>query len=241
MTPGRAGGIGSRLSSAPLKQGRRRLVGAGVGAGIGVGIGVGVGAGIAAWVVPLRARAFDGASRHAAAGAKPVTLIAATTTTAATTRAPAITDPANAPSALPPGTSAPGSVRRPTGRHTPLPAARDLSPRPGVRYLVLFSVTNCPWCEIVRAKHLRHRIDSRRADRRIDVSEVMIDRDDPLVGPDGQPTTGRELARRLGVKVGPTVMAFDGAGRPVGEPVIGALIEDFYEAYLDQLLDQAIR
>ena len=238
MTPGRAGGIGPLPSSSSLKQGRRRLVGAGVGAGVA--------ALVVAWAAPLRALASGGVGRHAAAGAKPVTPVAATTITATTTTTtatttPGATGPANAPPALPPGTSAPGSVRRPIGRHTPLPAARDLSPRPGVRYLVLFSVTNCPWCEIVRAKHLRHRIDSRRADHRIDVSEVMIDRDDPLVGPDGQPTTSRELARRLGVKVGPTVMAFDGAGRPVGEPVIGALIEDFYEAYLDQLLDQAIR
>lgn len=106
---------------------------------------------------------------------------------------------------------------------------------------MLFSVTNCPWCEIVRAKHLRHRLDSRRGDLRIEVSEVMIDRDDPLVGIDGQPTTGRALARQLGVKVGPTVMAFDGAGAPAGEPVVGAMIEDFYEAYLDRMLDLAVR
>lgn len=151
-----------------------------------------------------------------------------------------VTSPPPSPTTAP-GTSAPGSVRRPTRQHTPLPMARDLAPRPGVRYLVLFSVTNCPWCEVVRAKHLRHRLDSRRADQRIDVSEVMIDRDDRLVGPDGRPTTGRELSRRLGVKVGPTVMAFDGAGQPAGEPVVGAMIEDFYEAYLDKLLDQAVR
>ena len=139
----------------------------------------------------------------------------------------------------PPGTSAIDGVSRPATTHTALPSARDLSPKPGARHLVLFSVTRCPWCEIVRAKHLRHRLDSRRGDFRIAVSEVRIDRDDPLVGPDGETTTSRALARRLGVKVGPTVVAFDGAGRPVGEPLVGALLEDFYEAYLDRLVDQA--
>ena len=141
--------------------------------------------------------------------------------------------------APPPGTSAIGTVGRPAKAHTTLPAARDLAPKPGVRHLVLFSVTRCPWCEIVRAKHLRFRVDSRHGDQRIAVSEVRIDRDDPLVGPDGRPTTSRALARRLGITVGPTVVAFDGAGQPVGEPIVGALLEDFYETYLDRLVELA--
>lgn len=151
----------------------------------------------------------------------------------------ALAGPARAETS-PPGTSAPGSVGRPARRQTALPAAADLSARAGVRHLVLFSVTNCPWCEIVRAKHLRHRVESRRGDIRIAVSEVMIDRDAAVIGPDGQPSSGRELARRLGVRVGPTVLAFDAAGRPVGEPLVGALLEDFYEAYVDRLVDQAV-
>lgn len=150
--------------------------------------------------------------------------------------APAVAAAASDP---PPGTSAIGSVSRPARTHTALPAARDLAPRQGVRHLVLFSVTRCPWCEIVRAKHLRFRIDSQRGGQRIAVSEVRIDRDDPLIGLDGQPTTSRELAKRLGVSVGPTVIAFDGTGQPVGEPIVGALLEDFYEAYLDRLVEQA--
>ena len=139
-----------------------------------------------------------------------------------------------------PGTSAPGRVERPSRRQTALPRAEDLSARAGVRHLVLFSVTNCPWCEIVRVKHLRHRVDARRGDIRIAVSEVMIDRDDPLIGPDGQPPPARDLARRLGARVGPTVLAFDEAGPPVGEPLVGALLEDFYEAYVDRLVEQAV-
>ncbi len=158
----------------------------------------------------------------------------ATAATAATA-APART----AATAIPYGSSATETVERPATTHTALPLARDLAPQPGVRHLVLFSVTRCPWCEIVRAKHLRFRVDARQAGLRIAVSEVRIDRDDKLVGPEGQPTTARALAHQLGVRFGPTVMAFDGAGKPVGEPIVGALLEDFYEGFLDRLVEQA--
>lgn len=138
------------------------------------------------------------------------------------------------------GTSAIGQVRRPARTHTPLPVATDLGPRHGVRHLVLFSVTHCPWCELVRDRHLRHRVGGHRGDIAIVVSEVMIDQDTPVIGLDGEPTTHRELARRLNVRLGPTVMAFDGRGRPVGEPLVGALLEDFYEVFVDRLVDEAV-
>jgi hypothetical protein len=147
--------------------------------------------------------------------------------------------PEGQPDRQPERTSTIGSVERPARAHTALPQASDLSPRPGTRHLVLFSVTGCPYCEIVRSRHLRFRVGSRLGQNSIAVSEVMIDQDHPVVGFDGTATTHRALAAGLGIRFAPTVIAVDGAGRRIGEPLVGALLDDFYGAYLDQLLDQA--
>ncbi len=147
--------------------------------------------------------------------------------------------PDRPPDRQPDRTSTAGSVKRPARAHTSLPQATDLSPRPGTRHLVLFSVTGCPYCEIVRSRHLRHRVGSRLGETSIAVSEVLIDQDHPVVGFDGKPTTHRALAAGLGIRFAPTVIAVNGAGRPVGEPLVGALLDDFYGAYLGQLIEQA--
>jgi hypothetical protein len=137
-------------------------------------------------------------------------------------------------------TSAPGAVRRPARQQTPLPLATDLSPAPGRRHLVLFSVTGCPYCEIVRSRHLRHRIDARVGDITVAVSEVLFDQDHPVIGFDGERTSHRALAARLGIRFAPTLIAVDAEGRRVGEPIVGALLDDFYGAYVDRLVEQAV-
>ncbi len=147
----------------------------------------------------------------------------------------------NAPApSRPDRTSLPGAVSRPSRRHTPLPLATDLASAPGRRHLVLFSVTGCPYCEIVRSRHLRHRIGQQVGAVTIAVSEVIFDQDRPVAGLDGRPTTHRELAARLGIRFAPTVIAVDANGRLAGEPIVGALLDDFYGAYVDRLIEQAV-
>ncbi len=140
-------------------------------------------------------------------------------------------------------------------RTTPLPGASDLGAPGAVAraarraggasgarepvHLILFSATGCPFCETVRAQHLQHLVGTSHDGHRLLVSEVLIDRDDPITGFDGKPTTAKSFARSLGFRFAPTVAAFDVAGRRLGKPIVGALLEDFYGAYLDQMLAQA--
>ncbi|MGE3602148.1 MAG: thioredoxin [Lautropia sp.] len=131
---------------------------------------------------------------------------------------------------------------------TPIPFAGDLGAAgararaaggPAPLHLILFSATGCPFCETVRAQHLRHLVGTSHDRHPLLVSEVLIDRDDPLTGFDGRPTTAKAFARARGFRFAPTVAVFDVDGRRLGKPIVGALLEDFYGAYLDQLLDEA--
>jgi hypothetical protein len=45
--------------------------------------------------------------------------------------------------------------------------------------------------------------------------------------------------RRWGVKVAPTLLFLGGQGREVAERLVGALLPDFYGAYLAQRLETA--
>ena len=106
-------------------------------------------------------------------------------------------------------------------------------------HLILFSATGCPFCETVRAQHLQHLVGGSHDGHPLLVSEVLIDRDKPMTGFDGKPTTAKAFARALGYRFAPTVATFDAAGRKLGKPLVGALLEDFYGAYLEQLLETA--
>lgn len=106
-------------------------------------------------------------------------------------------------------------------------------------HLILFSATGCPFCETVRAQHLQHLVGKSHDGHALLVAEVLIDRDNPMTGFDGKPTTSKAFARAQAARFAPTVAVFDVTGRRLGKPLIGALLEDFYGAYLDQLLDTA--
>ena len=108
-------------------------------------------------------------------------------------------------------------------------------------HLILFSATGCPFCETVRAQHLQHLVGKAHDGHPLLISEVLIDRDTPIVGFDGKPTTAKLMSRGLGFRFAPTVAVFDVAGRLLDKPIVGALLEDFYGAYLDQMLERAVK
>lgn len=125
-------------------------------------------------------------------------------------------------------------------RRTELPSALDLRGPPADLHVVLFSVTGCVHCERVRARHLRHLVGTTRAGRPLKVSEAAIDRETPMKLFDASPATHRVWARRLGIRFAPTVAVFDGGGRLLAEPLVGALTDDFYGFYLDEMIDRAV-
>lgn len=126
-----------------------------------------------------------------------------------------------------------------------LPLATDLradgreSRRRRVPIVVLFSLTGCPYCEIVRRSHLAPMLRDPAGRERAIIRQVDIDIEHPVVGFGGGRTTHAAIAREHDVRSVPVVAFWDWEGRPVADPLRGMLLPDFYSAYLDSALDAA--
>ena len=100
--------------------------------------------------------------------------------------------------------------------------------------VVLFSLPQCPWCELARRLSFADLVREGEA-----VVQVEMVRG-PLLGDlDGQPASGREIATRLGVRVAPTALFLGPGGREMAERMVGVGAEDFYDALVRQRLDDA--
>ena len=125
-------------------------------------------------------------------------------------------------------------------------AARDLSAdarlaaRGKVAVLVLFSQEGCPWCERVRREFLLPMQGNREYDAKVLMREIGTDSDAALVDFAGNKTTQAEFARRMRIKMVPTVMLFGKGGETLAEPLIGFQGSDYYGYYLDQGIDAAL-
>jgi len=105
----------------------------------------------------------------------------------------------------------------------------------GLPLTVMVSLPGCPFCKVVRDSHLAPLL------REQTVAVVQVDMGStlPLLGAQGQAGTHAEQVRRWGVKVAPTLLFFGRQGNEVAERLVGALLPDFYGAYLTQRLETA--
>lgn len=127
-----------------------------------------------------------------------------------------------------------------------LPLAADLqqlgeqSRRTRLPIVLLFSTPGCPYCREVRRNYLAPLLaaDTPAAPAPL-IREVVITGRDGLVDFEGRAATHAQFAERLGIAVVPVVMAVDGRGRVIGEPLVGLDASGFYNAYLESLLARA--
>lgn len=109
-----------------------------------------------------------------------------------------------------------------------------------VPIMVLFTTPSCPYCDIVKRDYLvpMHRDRANRS--RVIIRELTVNSNAPLTGFDGKPTTEAAFAAAHKIFVVPTVMVFDPRGEPVGEPIVGLLIPDFYFGYLEAAIEEGL-
>ena len=123
---------------------------------------------------------------------------------------------------------------------TALPAAHDLrasvarAAARGEPLVLLFSLPDCPYCEVVRASTYRWLLRDG-----VPVEQLDMVAGYKLGGFDGRPTDGAVLAARYGVHLAPTVLFLGADGREIGERLVGAGVPDFYGAFVDRSLAQA--
>lgn len=109
-----------------------------------------------------------------------------------------------------------------------------------VPIMVLFTSPGCPYCDVVKRDYLvpMHRERANRS--RVIIRELSIGSSAMLTGFDGKPISPSAFAASHKVFVVPTVMVFDPRGEPVGEPIVGVLIPDFYYGYLEAAIEAGL-
>ncbi len=135
--------------------------------------------------------------------------------------------------ALATGASHGGELVLPLARALPQQLAAALAR--GLPLTVMVSLPGCPFCKVVRDSHLAPLL-SEQTVVQVDIGSTL-----PLLDTHGQASTHAEQVRRWGVKVAPTLLFFGRQGNEVAERLVGALLPDFYGAYLAQRLETARR
>lgn len=110
----------------------------------------------------------------------------------------------------------------------------------GIPVLVAFMQESCPYCAVARRDYLLPLQSDPQWRHRVRIVEVHTDRSIAMRDFAGEPTTHRAFARSLGVRRVPTLIVFDGRGKPVAQPITGLLTEDFYRLYIEQAIEAGI-
>jgi thioredoxin-related protein len=113
--------------------------------------------------------------------------------------------------------------------------------REGKPLVLFFSLPGCVYCAVIRRNYLASLLRDTPAHERPILREADMTGDAPIVGLDGAATTPAGVARRYGVKVAPTVIFVDGAGRLLADPIIGGDTAGLYGGLLDNAIEESAR
>ena len=117
-----------------------------------------------------------------------------------------------------------------------LPAAASAAARLGEPLVLLVTLPGCPYCELVRRSYL---LPARR-DAGLQAWQLDVgNRETPLLGFDGQPTTAALQVSAWKASFTPTVLFLGPQGQTLAERLVGVAAPDFYGAYLDDRLATA--
>ena len=134
-----------------------------------------------------------------------------------------------------------GAVARPADALAPmadLHADGQRAQREGKPLVLFFSLPGCAYCEVVRRNYLLPLL--RDAGGPL-IREASMEGEEAIVGIDGSASTPKQLAARYHVRVAPTVVMLDSAGRLLTAPLAGGDTSGMYGGYLDRAFEEAHR
>jgi thioredoxin-related protein len=123
---------------------------------------------------------------------------------------------------------------------TDLQADAKISERDRIPIIILYSLPGCPHCEVIRQSHLTplSRTNNKKMPSAI-VRQVDLGSQKTMVDFMGVKTTHQEFVAAQQVKFSPVVIFYGANGQKLGDPLIGAMLPDFYGAYLYDALATA--
>ena len=107
--------------------------------------------------------------------------------------------------------------------------------------LLIYTAKYCHYCDEVKAGVFNPIAADPAYRERLVLREVRIDSNRRLVGFKGNVTSHRSFATDRGITIVPTLEFLDSVGLQVSRPLIGVSIPDYYGAYVDSGIVQAIR
>ena len=107
--------------------------------------------------------------------------------------------------------------------------------------LLIYTAKHCHYCDEVKAGVFNPIAADPAYRERMLLREVRIDSNIRLVGFNGDVTSHRSFATDRGITIVPTLEFLDGAGLQLSRPLVGVSIPDYYGAYVDNGIEQAIR
>ncbi|WP_156919971.1 thioredoxin domain-containing protein [Comamonas composti] len=129
-------------------------------------------------------------------------------------------------------------LARAAGRDLPSPVslsrALDAALARREPLVVMASLAGCPFCHVAREHYLWPLSRAGAA-----VVQINFRDPRPLRDWQGRPSSQADLVEALGIKVAPSVLFFGARGQELAPRLEGALLPDFYGAYLEERLAQA--
>ena len=110
----------------------------------------------------------------------------------------------------------------------------------GVPLLLLFSLHDCAYCERARREFLLPLRSGSDWSGRVIMRQVELKSGRALIDFAGRRTTHGAFAAERGIRLAPTVIVFDGAGREAAEPLVGLLTPELYGLYLERALQSGL-
>lgn len=105
--------------------------------------------------------------------------------------------------------------------------------------VILVSLAGCPHCEVVRRSHLLPLVKEDASGVAPLIRQIEFNGPQRVIDFAGKAISHAEFARRYQVKLAPVVLFFAPDGEVIADPLVGAMIPDFYGAYFDAALAQA--
>ncbi len=120
--------------------------------------------------------------------------------------------------------------------------ARDgeLARQRNVPMLVMFSMDNCPYCNIVEDEFLRPMLISGDYEDKVLIRMIKVDSYDTLTDFNGESIEADDIANRYSAFLTPTVVFVDSRGNELAERLVGLTTVDFYGGDLDDRIDLAL-
>ena len=107
----------------------------------------------------------------------------------------------------------------------------------GSPLLVFVSLDNCPFCKIAKNNYLIPLMN----EQPVSIVQLNFWHASSVVDWQGRTLSQDQLIRTWNVKVAPTILFLGKDGREIAPRLVGGSTSDFYGAYLQERIEQAIK